>query len=144
MTETANSKYAQLASIIMLVVIAALVGTLEFSLVILAGDIAMIAVVIPLEQRTRTIMRKRESKELLLSESPLDWLKYSMTLFLISLVTSIGYAVFQSSDVVVSIPPINDMLLAFSIGFFLFGLFYIIRIGYFLIDPSSKGNTLHC
>jgi hypothetical protein len=122
-------------------VVIALVGFSEINLVILAGDIAMVLAVLPLEQRTRTLMRRKDSKTLLQFESPLQWLKICTRFSLVSLLSSLAYGIIISGlDIGVDKPPIEGYMLSFAIAFFLFGFLYIARIAEFLIDPSSKMN----
>lgn len=140
----ANDKYTPsgigIVTLLMAVVIA-LVGFSDINLVILAGDIAMVIAVLPLEQRTRTIMKRKDSKTLLQFESPLQWLKICMRFSSASLLSSLAYGIIASGlNIGVNNPPIESDMLFFAIAFFLCGFLYIIRVAEFLIDPSSGTN----
>lgn len=127
--------------ILLMLVVIALVGFSEINFVILGGDIAMVAVVLPLEQRIRALMRRRSSKALLQSESPLNWVTACTRFSFVSLLSSLAYALITSGvNIGVNNPPIGNYIIVFAIGFFLFGFVYIIRIAEFLVNPSSKTN----
>lgn len=139
-----NDKYAPSGIgivILFMAVVIALVGFSEINLVILAGDIALVIAVLPLEQRIRTLMRRKDSKILLQFESPLQWLKICTRFSFVSLLSSLAYGIFASGlNIGVNYPPIESSMLVYAIAFFLFGFLYIIRIAEFLIDPSSRTN----
>ena len=116
------------------------IGFSDVNLVLLAADIMMILSVLPLEQRIHTLMKRRESKALLISESPITWLKIISRFSGFSFFLSLGYELSTRLNWVPDNPPINYSLLALGLFLFIFALIYVLRIAEFMIDPSSKIN----
>jgi hypothetical protein len=140
--EKANTKYTQLASIIILMGVAiVVVGFSDVILVILPCDVAMLLAVFAFEQRTRTLMKRKESKPLIQFESPLNWLKNCALFSFVSIIAGLGYETMNIVGIESNAPIVgNWSLLFFAIAFFVIGLIYILRITVFMIDPASKTN----
>jgi len=128
-----------------MVVIYSVVGFSEINLYIFAGDIGLLVTAVLFAQEIRKVIRttkNKNSKELLRFESPLTWLKFSTETFVFSLLSSLAYGIANPENLGVGNNPIIGYLLFFSIGFFLLGLFFTVRIIWFIIDPSSRVNIL--
>jgi hypothetical protein len=126
----------------LMVVIYSVAGFSEISLWIFAGDIGLLVTAVLFAQEIRKVIKNRNSKELLRFESPLNWLKFSTQTFVLSLLSSLAYGIANPENLGVGSNPIIGYLFFFSIGFFLLGLFYTVRIIWFIIDPSSRTNIL--
>jgi hypothetical protein len=138
-----NPKYALIVSMIMyMVVILSLVSFSEINLYIFAGDLLLLVTAVLFAQEIRKVIRNGDSKELLRSESPLNWLKFSTITFVFSVLSSLAYGIANPENLGLGNNPIMGYLLLFSVGFFLLGLFYTVRIIWFTIDPSSRTNIL--
>jgi len=118
-----------------------LVGFSDIALVILTCDVGILVAVLTFEQRTRKLMKQKESKALIKFESPLDWLKSSTIFAFVSLMSSLTYEIMISLSIETNFPVFgNNSLLFYTIGFFIFGVIYLVRTAIFMIDPSSKAN----
>jgi hypothetical protein len=72
----------------LMVVIYSVVGFSEINLYIFAGDIVLLVTAVLFAQELKKVIRttkSKDSKELLRSESPLNWLKFSTETFVLSL-----------------------------------------------------------
>ncbi|MGD0977667.1 MAG: hypothetical protein ABR962_00845 [Candidatus Bathyarchaeia archaeon] len=142
-TERIIDKYTLIPIVAMLMaVIYLVVGLSEVNIGIFAGDIGLLVTAVLFAQEIRKAMKNRASKELLRHESPIDWLKASTKYFVFSLLSSLAYGFVNVQNVGVENNPVIEYLLIFSVGFFLFGLLYTVRIIWFIIDPASKANIL--
>ena len=119
-----------------------MVGFSEINLYVFAGDILLLVTAVLFAQEIRKVIKNRNSKELLRFESPFNWLKFSTLTFVFSLLSSLTYGIANPENLGIGNNPIFEYLLLFSIGFFLLGLFYTVRIIWFIIDPSSRANIL--
>lgn len=117
-------------------------GFSEVNLYVFAGDLLLLVTAVLFAQEIRKVIRNRDSRELLRSESPFNWLKFSTITFVFSLLSSLAYGITNPENLGIGTNPIMGYLLFFSIGFFLLGLFYTVRIIWFIIDPSSRANIL--
>jgi hypothetical protein len=110
-------------------------------LAIFVSDVAIIVAVLTIGQNTRDIMRRRESKPLIQSESPLAWIEFCILASFLSILTSLVYVFMNGFSIATDAPIIgNQSLLVFSISFFLMGLIYLVRTAIFLVHPSSRAN----
>ena len=140
--ETTNSKYLPFALMIVIVVVTLIVtGFADLVSWIFAGNIAMLCVVVLLEERTRKAMKSKDAQEIVKFESPIAWLKFCLLFSTLSLLTSIGYTVITDLGVQTDMPIFgNNYLLFFTVGFFCFAILLFLRASLFIIDPSSKFN----
>jgi hypothetical protein len=142
-TERIIDKYTLIPIVVMLMAVTYLVvGLSDVNIGILAGDIALFAMAVIFAQEIRKAMKTKASKELLKSESPLDWLKLSIEFFVFSLLSSLVYGIVNVQDVGIESNPLIEYSFVFCITFFLLGLLCTVRITWFIIDPSSKANIL--
>jgi hypothetical protein len=139
-----NPKYALILSLIMyMVVVLSLVGySAEIGLGIFAGDLLLLVTSVLFAQEIRKIIKEGDGQDLLRSESPSDWLKSSTLIFLFSALSSLVYALVSPENLGIGNNPTIEYLLYLSVGSLVIGLFYTVRIIWFTIDPSSRGNIL--
>jgi hypothetical protein len=138
-----NPKYALIVTMVMyMVVVLSLAGFSEINLYIFAGDILLLVTAVLFAQEIHKLIKNGDGKELLISESPLNWLKFSTMTFLFSALSGLTYVIVDPENLGLGNNPIIEYLLFFSVGFFLLGLFYTVRIIWFTIDPSSRANIL--
>lgn len=128
--------------IMLMVATAVLVGFTELILAIIPCDVAIILAVLTFEKRTRTLMRKKESKQLSNVESPIDWLKGCTVFSALSLLASLAYVIFNVLNIEIVFPFVaNNSLLIYTIGFFIFAIIGLVRTAVFILEPSSRANV---
>lgn len=144
MRNETNGKYTPLVIVILFFGMIIVLGLTESAVIIFGGDLALIGIVFTVftvEQKIRTMMKRKESKPLIQYESPITWLKACLLLSSISALTSLACILMSNLPTEINVPIIgNQSLLAYSIVFFIMGFIELIRLGVFMIDPSSKAN----
>jgi hypothetical protein len=121
-------------------VIFSVVGFSELNLVILAGNIASFLAIPLFAQEVKKVMKNKNSKELLSHESPIDWVKDCIKFVAFSLLSSLVYGVVSVQNLIPNQPQNLDFLFYFGIVFFLLELLYLVRVVWFIVDPSSTAN----
>jgi hypothetical protein len=141
-TEMIIDKYKLIPIVVMLMAVIYLVVSLsEINWGIFGADIALFGMAVLFIPEIRKLIRRKDSRELLRHESPINWLKISTISFLYSILSSVAYGLVNVTNVGFEYnPPIIEYLLIFCVAFFLFGLLYTVRVIWFIIDPASKAN----
>jgi hypothetical protein len=116
------------------------VGFFDLNLVILAGDLALLIATAAFGVEARKIVEKTDDLAILKRESPIGWVKACVKFLMFSILTSISYDLISNQNLITTQPLNIDLLLVFSIVFFLFGLLQAVRVIWFIIDPASTAN----
>ena len=109
---------------------------------VLTACMGIIIALFPAEHRTRQVMKIKASAEVLKLESPISWLKTTLLFSCISILSGLLYAVINNIDIGISITSMGNYLLFATLLFFGIALLYLVRITWFVFEPTSRNNIL--
>lgn len=111
--------------------------------ILIASDVAFLIAVLTVDERIRTLIKKKESELLLQNENPIQWLKHTVNFSALSILSGIAYGFMISGLTIgLSIGNLENILLIPAMFFFLLSLLYIVRVAHFIFNPASKANII--